>query len=201
MAATEAVALESVLIEGKSNRGQESQHGTFKISDLRSKVGAVARPNLFTCYLDGSSVFESEIPNFSFRCEKAEFPGRTIATTDDTFSGPTLKLPYDMTYNDITLSIICSEDMKERRFFERWMDLIVKPARQPDAGTVAYHSEYARGLRLVVEQLDSNNRILASYACYDPYPIAITPMNATWDEVNTYQRFGVTLTYRYHNIL
>jgi hypothetical protein len=23
-------------------------------------------------------------------------------------------------------------------------------------------------------------------------------MNATWDEVNTYQRFGVTLTYRYH---
>jgi len=198
---TEAVALEGVTIEGKSDRGQESQHGTFKISDLRSKVGAVARPNLFTCYLDGSSVFESEIPNFSFRCEKAEFPGRTIATTDDTFSGPTLKLPYDMTYNDITLSIICSEDMKERRFFEKWMDLIVKPARQPDAGTVAYHSEYARGLRLVVEQLDSNNRILASYSCYDPYPIAITPMNATWDEVNTYQRFGVTLTYRYHNIL
>ena len=199
--ATESVALERVTIEGKMDRGQESQHGTFKISDLRSKVGAVARPNLFTCYLDGSSVFESEIPNFSFRCEKAEFPGRTIATTDDTFSGPSLKLPYDMTYNDITLSIICSEDMKERRFFERWMDLIVKPARQADAGTIAYHSEYARGLRLVVEQLDSNNRILASYACYDPYPIAITPMNATWDEVNTYQRFGVTLTYRYHNIL
>jgi len=196
--ATEAIALESVTIRATR---EQSQHGTFKISDLRSKVGAVARPNLFTCYLDGSSVFESQIPNFSFRCEKAEFPGRTIATTDDTFSGPSLKLPYDMTYNDITLSIICSEDMKERRFFERWMNLIVKPASQPDAGTVAYHSEYARGLRLVVEQLDSNNKILASYACYDPYPIAITPMNATWDEVNTYQRFGVTLTYRYHNIL
>jgi hypothetical protein len=195
---TEAIPLEAVTVRATR---EQSQHGTFKISDLRSKVGAVARPNLFTCYLDGSSVFESQIPNFSFRCEKAEFPGRTIATTDDTFSGPSLKLPYDMTYNDITLSIICSEDMKERRFFERWMDHIVKQARYPDAGTVAYHSEYARGLRLVVEQLDSNNKILASYACYDPYPIAITPMNATWDEVNTYQRFGVTLTYRYHDIL
>jgi hypothetical protein len=25
-------------------------------------------------------------------------------------------------------------------------------------------------------------------------------MNATWEEVNTYQRFGVTLCYRYHII-
>ena len=106
---------------------------SFKISDLRTKVGAIARPNLFNCYLSGAAVFDSSIPDFSFRCEKAEFPGRTIATTDDTHSGPTLKLPYDMTYNDITLSIICSEDMKERMFFERWMDLIVKPATQADA--------------------------------------------------------------------
>ena len=32
----------------------------------------------------------------------------------------------------------------------------------------------------------------------DIYPIALTPMNATWEETNTYQRFGVTLAYRYH---
>jgi hypothetical protein len=191
--ATETTDLGEVVITAKS-----LERRSFKISDLRTKVGAIARPNLFNCYLSGSGAFDLSIPNFSFRCEKAEFPGRTIATTDDTHSGPTLKLPYDMTYNDITLSIICSEDMKERMFFESWMDLIVKPATQGDAGTIGYHSEYARGLKLHVEQLNGNGQSIAEYVCHDPYPIAITPMNATWEEVNTYQRFGVTLTYRYH---
>jgi hypothetical protein len=104
-----------------------------------------------------------------------------------------------MTYNDITLSVICSEDMKERIFFEKWMDYIVKPATASDAGTIAFHSDYARGLKLEVEQLSSSTgKVISWYTCYDVYPIAITPMNATWDEINTYQRFGVTLTYRYH---
>lgn len=172
---------------------------SFSISALRAAVGVIARPNMFNCVLTGAQVFNNKIPNFSYRCEKAEFPGRTIATTDDTFAGPTMKLPYDMTYNDITLSVICSEDMKERAFFETWMEYIIKPATAIDAGTIAYHSDYARGLKLEIDQLSSaTGNAICTYICYDIYPIAITPMNATWDEVNTYQRFGVTLTYRYH---
>ena len=164
--------LNSVTVTGsKSNT-------SFSVSDFRTKLGVIARPNLFNCYLTGSTSFDALIPNFNFRCEKAEFPGRTIATTDDTFSGPTLKLPYDMTYNDITLSIICSEDMQERLFFEKWMDLIVKPASQPDAGTIAYHSEYARGIQLKIQQLSSvgSGRIISEYTCHDVYPIAIAPV-------------------------
>jgi len=172
---------------------------SFSISKLRAAVGVAARPNMFNCTLSGAAAFNNRIPDFSYRCEKAEFPGRTIATNDDTFAGPTMKLPYDMTYNDITLSIICSEDMRERAFFETWMDYIVKPATQNDAGTIAFHADYARGLKLEIDQLSSSNgKALCTYTCYDVYPIAITPMNATWDEVNTYQRFGITLTYRYH---
>ena len=172
---------------------------SFSISKLRAAVNVVARPNMFDCRLTGAAAFNNRIPDFSYRCEKAEFPGRTIATTDDTFAGPTMKLPYDMTYNDITLSVICSEDMRERAFFETWMDYIIKPATANDAGTIAFHEDYARGLKLEITQLSSaNGKPLCVYTCYDVYPIAITPMNATWDEVNTYQRFGVTLTYRYH---
>jgi hypothetical protein len=194
------MAIDTIALEGVTIIGVRS-NTSFSVSNFRTKLGVIARPNLFNCYLTGSTSFDALIPNFNFRCEKAEFPGRTIATTDDTFSGPTLKLPYDMTYNDITLSIICSEDMQERLFFEKWMDLIVKPASQSDAGTIAYHSEYARGIKLIIQQLSSvgSGKVLSEYTCHDVYPIAITPMNATWDEVNTYQRFGVTLTYRYHS--
>lgn len=186
--------LQQVVVTGTSIKKP-----SFSISKLRAALGVIARPNMFNCTLTGAAVFNNRIPDFSYRCEKAEFPGRTIATNDDTLAGPTMKLPYDMTYNDITLSVICSEDMRERAFFETWMDYIIKPATSPDAGTIAFHEDYARGVKLEIEQLSSSDgRSLCAYTCYDVYPVAITPMNATWDEVNTYQRFGVTLTYRYH---
>ena len=173
----------------------------MKISDLRSSLGSILRPNNFSVSLSPSSALISAIGStysdisktLSLRCERAELPGRTIATSDDTSIGTSLKLPYDMTYNDIQLSIICAEDMIERSFFEKWMTFIVKRD-----GTVAYHNNYAKGNTLTVSQLDDKGTPKLTYVCRDIYPIAITPMNATWEENDTYQRFGVTLCYRYY---
>ena len=184
----------------------------YSISNLRTKLGTLARPNNFKVSLSlastGVSGADVDImpgiasikDTFEFRCEKVELPGRTVATTDDSMSGTTLKLPYDMTYNDIQLSIICSVDMLERKFFEQWMDFIVKPGKlsRPNAGTIAYYSDYAKGNKLKVSQLNDSGTEILTYTCHDVYPIAMTPMNATWEENNTYQRFGVTLSYRYH---
>jgi hypothetical protein len=172
---------------------------TFKISDFKESIGKLARPNLFRAILTAPG--SSSIPNFSFRCEKAEFPGKSLATVDDPGGGgTTLKLPYDQTYNDIVISVICSTDMAERLYFEEWMNLAVRPAGRPNGGLIRYHSEYARGWTLEVQQLDENDNVLISTVMQDVYPIAITPMNAVWEELNTYQRFEVTLTYRYYEI-
>jgi hypothetical protein len=186
----------------------------FSISNFKTAIGKPVRPNLFRAILRGwennavlgglfASYGVSDINDFSFRCEKAELPGRSIATSDDTGGGgPALKLPYDVTYNDIQLSIICSTDMKERAFFESWIDSIVGPAGSSDGasngGLVSYFQDYARGVTLEVQQLDESGKVLLSYILNDVYPTVISPMNATWEEVNSYQRFGVTLFYRYH---
>lgn len=192
-----------------------SANTNYSISNLRTKLGTLARPNNFkvSLYLASSGTSRTatqdvdDMPwigsidkTFEFRCEKADLPGRTLATTDDSMSGTSVKLPYDMTYNDIQLSIICSTDMLERKFFEQWMDFIVKPGKagRGNAGTIAYYSDYAKGNKLTVSQLDDNGNSVLTYTCNDVYPIAMTPMNATWEETNTYQRFGVTLCYRYH---
>ena len=191
----------------------------FSISNFKTAIGKPVRPNLFKAVLRGwdKSTTDindqlaayltrndvTDIDEFSFRCEKAEFPGRTLATSEDTGGGgPTLKLPYDVTYNDIQLSIICSADMKERLFFESWMDSIVGPAGMKSGpgvgGLVSYFQHYARGISLEVQQLDEAGKIIISYEMHDIYPTALSAMNATWEEVNSYQRFGVTLFYRHY---
>ena len=187
----------------------------FSISNFKTAIGKPVRPNLFKAEISGweknialnSLLVEravSDIKDFSFRCEKAEFPGRSIATSDDTGAGgPALKLPYDVSYNDISISVICSADMKERVFFESWIDSIVGGAgltnKVPVGGLISYFDNYAKGITLTVTQLDEAGKTLIKYTMNDVYPITISPMNATWEEVNSYQRFGVTFFYRHYS--
>ena len=172
----------------------------FSISKFRAQIGSVARPNLWTAQLNiASSDVTAPPESFSFRCEKAEIPGRTVATIDDTGSGPALKIPYEINYNDIELTIICGTDMAERKYFENWIDKIVYPARGGDnSGLLNYYSSYARGNSLNLVQLGDDGSILIAYVLHDIYPIQISPMNLSWEENNTYQRFNVTINYRYH---
>jgi hypothetical protein len=179
----------------------------YAISNLRKSIGTLVRPNNFRVVLSIGSTNAGLVNHpqistikdtFEFRCEKAEIPGKTIATVDDGGPGTAMKLPYDMTYNDIQLSVICASDMAERKFFEKWMDLIVKPGAYSGGGTVAFYDQFALGNTMTVSQLSDSGVPLITYTCYHVFPIAITPMNATWEEVNTYQRFGVTMSYRYH---
>jgi hypothetical protein len=180
---------------------------SFSVTNFKENIKSLVRPNYFKASLYGytkvagglNGTLQSIDNTFSFRCEKAEFPGRSLATVEDAVGGgPTLKLPYDVTYNDITLSIICSEDMIERTFFENWMDRIVGAAGDRFPGLISYYEDYALGVSLSVEQFNAKGDTLFSYTLYDIYPIAITPMSAAWEETNTYQRFGVTIAYRYH---
>jgi hypothetical protein len=193
-----ATSLDRVTINASSNIPKES----FSISKFKENLTSLVRPNYFFAQLTLTGGLTG-LPNigdtFKFRCEKAEFPGRSLATADDMVGGgPALKLPYDVTYNDITLSIICSSDMIERKFFEQWMDKIISPAGTNASGLLSYYEDYALGNILKVSQLNERGYEIFTYTMTDVYPTALTPMNADWSETNTYQRFGVTLAYRYY---
>lgn len=141
---------------------------------------------------------------FRFRCEATELPGRTVATADEQSHGPSIKHAYETTYADVNLQIIASEDMRERAFFEIWIENIVNNTSFDQTGTYfgtgglsQYYDDYARG-QVRLYQLNDQNKQLARYTLYNAFPIQISPMNLTWEETNTYQRFAITMTYRFH---
>lgn len=173
----------------------------FSISSFKSNV-KIVRPNLFNAEITlPSEVTSYDTTKFKFRCEATEMPGRTIATTDEQSYGPTRKFAYDVTYNDINLQIIASDDMAERKMFEQWIDKIVTPTNLNNAnykgGLIKYYDDYASG-QVRIHQLDDQGSKLCTYTLYNAYPIQISAMNLSWEEQNTYQRFSVTMTYRYH---
>jgi hypothetical protein len=179
----------------------------FSISAFKNAV-KVVRPNLFFAEVTlpptvaaaaGNNSFNN---TFRFRCQATEFPGRTIATNDDISFGPTTKFAYDVTYNDINLQIIASEDMIERKVFETWMDNIVTKSGTTGGngtgGFVRYYNDYAQGGKVTIYQVNDQRLQLAKVDLNGAFPIGMGPMNLTWEEFDSYQRFSVTIAYRYH---
>ena len=179
----------------------------FSISSFKSNYNIV-RPNLFFAEvtlppaLAPATTTTAFNRTFRFRCQATEFPGRTIATNDDISFGPTTKFGYDVTYNDINLQIIASEDMIERNIFELWMDSIVTKSGttggNATGGFIKYYDTYAQGGKVTIYQVNDQRVQLAKCELNGAFPIGIGPMNLSWEEFDSYQRFSVTIAYRYH---
>lgn len=69
---------------------------------------------------------KTEIPrDFEFLASQASIPGKTIATQDITQNyGPLRKIPYDVLYEDFSVTMYVRSAMMERMFFEHWMQSI-----------------------------------------------------------------------------
>ena len=194
----------------------------FSITDFKENL-RIVRPNQFFVELYLPQAVNTALGNssdpwlfqtFRFRCEATEFPGRTIATSDDISFGPTVRHAYDVTYNDLNLSIIASEDMNERQIFETWMDNIVtnsgttysvgvgagglvRTGSNGAGGYVKYYDDYTNGT-IEIYQINDQRKQLAKCTLRGAFPIGIGPMNLSWEENDSYQRFAVTIAYRYH---
>ena len=179
--------LQQIFLDKKTNREDFNLEGSATIPGL----------NWFESF-DGRNINET----FRFRCEVTQLPGRTISTTDDQAYGPITKFAYETGYQDLDMQIIASEDFRERVFFEVWMENIINQSNLRDgnksnAGLSKYYDQYATG-QVRIFQASPDTKILARYTLYNAYPISLSPMNLTWEEQDTYQRFTVTMTYRFH---
>ena len=103
-----------------------------------SFTGDLARPNRFLVEIPlPIKSFGEEIMDDSrtlmLRCENAQLPGRTFATTEQRTYGPIEKHPYLVTYNDIDLTFILSDDMGTKKIFDDWLEYI-NPQRTNNFG-------------------------------------------------------------------
>lgn len=177
----------------------------FSLSTIKNNL-KIVRPNLFfveislpsTLSASGGASAGVTTSTFKYRCESTELPGRTLATSDEQSFGSSIKHAYEVTYNDLTVSIIASEDMNERRLIETWMDNTVRrPNSFNTGGLIKYYNDYASGT-VNIYQLNDQKKQLVKCTLNRVYPIALGPLNLTWEENDTYQRFAVTFAYRWH---
>ena len=129
--------------------------------------------------------------NLSFRCESTQLPSRTFATTEQKFgANPVEKHAYHSNYNDVDMTFIVSDDMKEKIFFDAWMEYI-NPTITFDFN---YKSDYIS--TLTVNQYDVKNQLTYSINLIDAFPISVNQLDMDWSSEG-HHKLTIVFAYRY----
>ena len=143
-----------------------------------------------------------------YLCEAAEYPGRGFMNVDLRYYGPSFKLPYQSSYEDINMTFLCRNEGYEREFFDNWMELI-NPVQTFNFN---YRKEYECMIEIfqIADYADSSyggfnrnqnvdiNPPAAKYShtLLHAYPVLINPQQITWAD-DQFLRLGVTFTYHW----
>ena len=87
----------------------------------------LARPNRYRINISGKGPSaaggNTSRDNMAMMCESVAFPGQNMMSSADSLRfGPEREFITGVSYGPISASFICSPDMSEKRFFERWQE-------------------------------------------------------------------------------
>ena len=164
------------------------------INDFKSTfIKDVARTNRFDVQIPVPLTlipYVASAKSLTYRCETAQLPGRTFATTEQKTYGPIEKYPYLNTYGDLDLTFIVDDDMNQKVFFDAWMNYI-NPLYN---NNMRYKGDYST--TIVINQYNVSNELTYSVNLIDAYPISINQMDLNWGD-DGYHKISVTFAYTY----
>lgn len=162
------------------------------IADFKASFKTdLARSNRFDVQIPipiGLIPFIGTSRNLALRCENAQLPGRNLETTPMRIYGVTELFPTATTYDNITLTFLVGDDMKEKVFFDAWMNWI-----QP---TMSYDTKYKADYSVIlrVNQYNAQNKPTLSIDMLDAFPIAVNQLDLDWSS-DAVHKLAVTFAY------
>lgn len=151
----------------------------------------VVRINPNGQYLQGNATLMNDL---SFLCEATELPGKNISTGDYRYYGPNQKYPAQTMYGDISLTFIVRNDMREKTFFDSWMNAI------NPISTYSFNYKYSYATTIDIFALsdidDGNGKQRTNYEVklIKAYPTAVNPMQMVWAD-DGYHRVQVQFAF------
>ena len=165
---------------------------------ISDDYGGLVRSCRFAIRLNpiGSKIreYESFCRDFTYLCEIAEMPGRGFMNLDVRYYGPSHKLPFQSTYEDINFTFLCRAESVERQFFDDWM-YEINPINSFDFN---YRDDYRSEIDIFQfsESTEDGKDPYATYAVtlHNAYPLLLNPQPMTWGDAQ-FQRLVVSFTY------
>lgn len=178
---------------------------SFSIDQFVSElnIGNVSRLTHFTVLVSGPPILQgiNQEYDMTFRCDAVTEPGRTISMASDMYHyGLHNHRASGSEISTISLTIILSEDHREREYFERWQDLIVGNYRSGQLSTQMYDLEYYDNYvgTMQIYRYDDSGVVTRIIKCKEVFPIDIGDIELAWDNGNNIARLTVKMQIKYY---
>ena len=170
--------------------GTLSRQGVSRASDYRVNIqlpGEAAR------------TFNAGAQDLSLRAEALELPGRSIQAVTYRDYGVPREIGYSILYQPISVTFICSRDLRERALFTNWQDSVIGDHRKVNFAdgksfNAGYYDEYVADMEIV--KYDERGEKTFTVKIIEAYPRTVNamPLSYASDEL---MRVTVQFQYRY----
>jgi hypothetical protein len=174
----------------------------FDISAFQSQlnISGVAKTSNYEVRVFGPDSDVSSQRDLTYRCASVNIPGRRVLTTEITdFSLPRFA-GYSSSVSDVNMTIILSEDLREKIYFEKWLDKITGNYRVQTSDTMfdlAFYDDYAKGSTMEIYQFNDNGEQTRIHSLLELFPYDISDITTAWDD-NSIMYLDVSFKYRFY---
>jgi len=171
--------------------------GVALLNNLRVDTGSIQVGNNFAIPTLGYALtgMAGKISALNLFTASCSIPTRDMNTQQWTEYGEARNLGGTHTHSDLTIEYYCSEDLRERLFFEQWQDIVFNPISKQ----YGYYRDYTS--RIVVTKYDSSwqNRT-AEYTMFEAFPSSVSAIEMTSDAAGDVVKLQVAFKYRNYEI-
>ena len=166
-----------------------------------SKAGLEpARSSLFKFAMSGTIVttLTGGLGDIEFLCRATSLPGLTITPIERQYLGRTVKIPGDITFAELAVTLINDTGYGLRNAFEVWMAGINSHEENKRHLGASFGAECAT---LTLSTLEpKGGTVTQSYSFTNAWPTTVDPIELSWDTASDIEEFGVTFAYQYFTV-
>jgi len=175
---------------------------TLNVQNLVASLNksGIAKASHFEVQITG--VGESDLErDMMIRCDSVELPGRTVTTTEYRIYGHIRKIPYGSLVGDANLTFLLSEDMREKEYFENWVN-VISGSNSFGTGNGKYNVEYYDTITgtLNIRQYGEAGQLNSIHTLIEAYPINIGPVGMSWGD-DAPAKLTVAMAYRDYKVV
>ena len=126
-------------------------------------------------------------------CDHIDIPSTSLATNDINIYGEVRAMPYQRMYGETRISFYVDRDMTIKKFFDRWINLIINPKTRIQN----YYDNYASTMEAVVNTVEEKATYKIVYN--ECYPVSIDAVSLDYSSKDI-MKLSVTMKYKYYEI-
>jgi hypothetical protein len=126
-------------------------------------------------------------------CDRVDLPGTTIATNEVQVYGEQRSMPYQRIYDKLQMSFYVDTDMDVKKFFDKWVQLIINPRTHNHY----YYKEYIAQIEIWVHDIENNNRY--KVILKECYPTSIGSISMDYGAKDV-MKLDIGMMYKYYRV-